>query len=141
MPPEDSISYAYLDHAGFNLIPERQAMTAKPSRVPFWRLLHDPSAVAPDIVAYPYAGAGTSQDPYAVTWIPNNDPQNPLKFGTLRKWGITLLVSCCTLSVAFVSSTYTGSIVQVEEEFGIGEEAAIVGLSVFVFGFSVRWPK
>lgn len=123
-------------HADFNLTPARQAMTTKRPRIPFWRLVYDSSAVTLDIVTYPYAGAGTPQDPYAVTWIPNKDPRNPLNFGTLRKWGITLLVSCCTLSVAFVSSTYTGSIAQVEE-FGIGEEAAIVGLSVFVFGFSV----
>lgn len=93
--------------------------------------------VTHDIVTYPYAGSGTTEDPYAVTWIPENDPRNPLNFGGLRKWSLTLLVALCTLTVSFASSTYTGSIAQVEQNFGVGEEVVVTGLSVFVFGFCV----
>lgn len=108
-----------------------------PPRIPSWRLVYDPAPITQEILTYPYSGSGTLEDPYAVTWIPNDDPRNPLNFGGVRKWCITLLVAFCTLTVALVSSTYTGSTVQIKQEFGVGEETVVSGLSVFVLGFSV----
>lgn len=107
------------------------------SRISFWRMIFDSSVVTDEMITYPYTGSGTEDDPYAVTWIPDTDPRNPLNFSVSRKWCTTILVSCCTLSVALCSSTYSGSLIQIQKEFGVGTEVAITGLSVFVLGFGV----
>lgn len=44
------------------------------SKIPFWRLVYDPAPITHEILTYSYPGLGTLDDPYAVTWIPENDP-------------------------------------------------------------------
>jgi MFS family permease len=41
------------------------------------------------------------------------------------------------LAVAFVSSAYTGGIDQILADFGIGDEIATLGISLFVLGFAI----
>ncbi|KAJ5627770.1 hypothetical protein N7490_009998 [Penicillium lividum] len=109
---------------------------AAPTKIPFWRLITDQGVVTQEIIDYPYPGSGTEDDPYAVTWIPN-DPRNPMVFSEFKKWTYTMLVAIATLAVALVSSAYTGGIVQIEEQFGIGDEVATLGVSLFVLGFAI----
>ncbi|KAJ5646062.1 hypothetical protein N7490_002434 [Penicillium lividum] len=107
-----------------------------PSKIPFWRLIFDQKVITEEVARYPYAGSGTEDDPYAVIWIPR-DPRNPMNFRAVKKWAITILVSFITLAVALVSSAYSGGISQIIEDFGVAEEVAILGVSLFVLGFAI----
>lgn len=107
-----------------------------PSKIPFWRLIFDQKVITEEVARYPYAGSGTEDDPYAVVWIPN-DPRNPMNFRSIKKWAITVLVSFVTLAVALVSSAYSGGMSQIVEDFGVEEEIAILGVSLFVLGFAI----
>ncbi|KAJ5885748.1 MFS general substrate transporter [Penicillium tannophilum] len=104
--------------------------------IPYWRLIFDASVIPREVAAHHHDGAGTDEDPFQVTWI-DNDARNPMNFGIVRKWMITLLVGINTLAVALVSSAYSGSLVEIIEDFRISEELGIVGISLFVVGFAV----
>ncbi|KAJ5798786.1 uncharacterized protein N7503_006291 [Penicillium pulvis] len=111
-------------------------MPAALTKIPYWRLVTDQGVVTQEIIDYPYPGSGTEDDPYAVTWI-DNDPRNPMLFSETKKWSYTMVVAFATLAVALVSSAYTGGVLQIEEQFGIGDEVATLGVSLFVLGFAV----
>lgn len=42
------------------------------------------------IQRHPYAGAGTTDDPYVVTWL-EGEAENPHNYSFAYKWAITLL--------------------------------------------------
>lgn len=107
-----------------------------PTKIPYWRLVFDQGVVTQEIIDYDYPGSGTEDDPYAVTWIPD-DPRNPMNFGQVKKWSFTMVVAIATLAVALVSSAYTGGVEEIEMQFGIGNEVATLGVSLFVLGFAV----
>ncbi|KAJ5385448.1 Major facilitator superfamily domain general substrate transporter [Penicillium concentricum] len=107
-----------------------------PTKIPFWRLIFDQGVVTQEIIDHPYPGSGTEEDPYAVTWIPN-DPRNPMNFSEVRKWTLTMLVAIATLAVSLVSSAYTGGLREIIMEFNIGQEVATLGVSLFVLGFAI----
>lgn len=119
--------------------------SSAPTTIPFWRLVFDQGVVTRDIIDHPYPGSGTDEDPFEVTWIPN-DPRNPMNFSEVKKWTITMLVAIATLAVSLVSSAYTGGLREIMMQFKIGEELATLGVSLFVLGFAVRlrlsrhWP-
>ncbi|THD00448.1 hypothetical protein EYZ11_000012 [Aspergillus tanneri] len=106
------------------------------NKIPYWRLVVDQGVVTQEVIDFPYPGSGTEEDPYAITWIPN-DPRNPLLFGPFMKWFITMIVAIATLAVALVSSAYTGGVTEIKREFHIGNEVATLGVSLFVLGFAV----
>ena len=110
--------------------------TTAPNKIPYWRLVFEQGVVTQEIIDHPYPGAGTDDDPFAVTWIPN-DPRNPMNFSEVKKWSFTMLVAIATLAVALVSSAYTGGIQEIMADFGIGQELATLGVSLFVLGFAV----
>jgi hypothetical protein len=107
-----------------------------PTKISYFRLVFDQGALTQEVIDYPYQGSGTEDDPYAVTWIPE-DPRNPMNFSETKKWSYTMLVAIATLAVALVSSAYTGGVVEIEEQFNIGSELATLGVSLFVLGFAV----
>lgn len=109
-----------------------------PTKIPYWRLVLDQGVVTQEIIDYPYSGSGTEEDPYAVTWIPN-DPRNPMLFSQPFKWTLTMTVAIATLAVAMISSAYTGGIAEIQQEFNIGGEVATLGVSLFVLGFAIGW--
>ncbi|KAK3615318.1 hypothetical protein LTR56_026660 [Elasticomyces elasticus] len=76
------------------------------------------------------------QDPYVVDYI-ENDARNPMLYGPVKKWSLTMLVAFATLAVAFVSSAYSGGAEEIITEFGISEEVYTLGISLFVLGFAV----
>ncbi|GAB1213578.1 hypothetical protein ATERTT37_002728 [Aspergillus terreus] len=102
------------------------------SRIPYWRLIFDQKVVTQEIVNYPYEGSGTEDDPYVVVWIPE-DPRNPMNFSSVRKWAYTILVSFVTLTVALVSSAYSGGMGQIVKDFDCGEEASHRGIAISLF--------
>ncbi|KAI1758592.1 MFS general substrate transporter [Hypoxylon sp. FL1150] len=101
-----------------------------------WRLVVDQAGVTPEVRNYEYQGSGTEADPYIVKWIPN-DPRNPMNFSNMKKWFITAIVAIATLSVAMVSSAYSGGVAKIIAQFGISQEVAILGVSLFVLGFAI----
>jgi hypothetical protein len=105
-------------------------------KIPFWRLIVDQGVVTQEVVDHKYAGSGTEEDPFAVTWLPE-DPRNPMQFSETLKWFVTLVAAIATLAVALVSSGYTGGVAEIEAEFGIGQEVATLGVSLFVLGFAI----
>ncbi|KAH8819819.1 major facilitator superfamily domain-containing protein [Xylogone sp. PMI_703] len=104
------------------------------TRLSHWRILIDQAGIVPEVVDFPYRGSGTSEDPFQVTWIPD-DSRNPQNFSMTKKWLFAFCVSFSTLAVAFSSSSYTGGIKQIVEDFHVGQEVAILGVSLFVLGF------
>ncbi|PKS08528.1 hypothetical protein jhhlp_004913 [Lomentospora prolificans] len=117
-----------------NGAPPAEAVTI--TKIPYWRMVFDQAGVTPEVANYPYSGSGTEEDPYLVTWIPN-DPRNPMLFSQVKKWFITMTVAMATLAVALLSSAYTGGIVDIMKEFHIGTEVATLGVSLFVLGFAI----
>ncbi|KAE8383216.1 major facilitator superfamily domain-containing protein [Aspergillus bertholletiae] len=108
----------------------------KPTRIPHWRLIADQGILTQEVIDHPYAGSGTEDDPYLVTWIPN-DPRNPMNFPDSQKWFYTVTVALATLAVSLVSSAYTGGVEQIMEQFNCGTEVATLGVSLFVVGFAI----
>lgn len=119
--------------------PNAGGETPQSSKIPLWRLIYDQRVVTDEIVNYPYPGSGTKNDPYVIAWIPD-DPRNPMNFKGWIRWSLTIMVSFTTLAVSLVSSAYTGGIEQVIQEFGIVQEIATLGVSLFVLGFAVCCP-
>ncbi|BDD62996.1 hypothetical protein MPDQ_002398 [Monascus purpureus] len=105
-------------------------------RIPHWRLLLDHGVLTDEILNHAYSGSGTEEDPYAVTWIPN-DPRNPMLWPKWQKWTYTLIMAVATMAVALVSSAYTGGVRQFMVQFDIGTEVATLGVSLFVLGFAL----
>ncbi|RAL17085.1 MFS transporter [Aspergillus homomorphus CBS 101889] len=112
------------------------AVAIASNKIPFWRLLTDQGVITQEIIDHHYPGSGTDEDPYAVTWLPQ-DPRNPMQFSETKKWTFTMMMALATLAVALVSSAYTGGIVEIEKDFGIGTEVATLGVSLFVLGFAI----
>lgn len=106
------------------------------TKIPFWRMILDQGAVTQEVIDYPYPGEGTTENPYVISWIPN-DPRNALDFSEVAKWSIMLLVSLVTFDVALVSSAYSGSTIEVIKDFGVSEEVCLLGVSLFVLGFAI----
>lgn len=99
-------------------------------------MIFDSGCVSQSILDHEYNGSGTEEEPYQVSWI-ENDPRNPMLFSAVSRWLITILVGMETLSVALVSSAYSGSIAEIIAEFEVSEEVALLGISLFVLGFAV----
>lgn len=112
------------------------AEAPRAQRIPHWRLLLDQGVVTSEIEEYPYVGSGTDDDPFIVEWIPN-DPRNPMLFNKNLKWAYTITVAFATFGVSLASSAYAGSIEEILKDFGIGQELATLGVSLFVLGFAV----
>ena len=103
------------------------------TRLSHWQLIRDQAGITPEVQSFPYRGAGTLDDPYVVEWL-IDDPRNPFMFSKSRKWGITLVNSLETLSVAFASSAISGGAKKIEAHFEIGSELMALSVSLFVLG-------
>ncbi|KAI1654523.1 MFS general substrate transporter [Daldinia decipiens] len=105
-------------------------------KLSYWHRQFDLPGVTPAVMEWKYRGSGTTDDPFIVDFLPD-DPKNPVKFSTAKKWGITALQAIAVLAVTFVSTAYSGGIGEVVREFRVDEEIAILGISLFVLGFAV----
>lgn len=78
----------------------------------------------------------TAQD-YKLVSFAEGDPENPKNWSKWFKWYITMVVAATCFVVALCSSIVTADIIDVEEEFHVSHEAALVPVTVFVVGFGV----
>lgn len=113
-----------------------EAATPTNNKLPHFRMVYEQASITTDIFNHPWPGAGTEDDPYVVSWTPD-DPRNPLNFSQVQKWSITALVAIATLAVALVSSAYSGGTAKIMVEFDVGTEVVILGVSLFVLGFAI----
>ncbi|KAF9893792.1 hypothetical protein FE257_009962 [Aspergillus nanangensis] len=125
----------YIDEAPLAPKPSKLVVNRTKAKGGFRDSIRDQYIVTHEIINYLYEGSGTEDDPFSVTWIPN-DPRNPMNFSAVRKWCYTILVSFVTLTVALVSSAYSGGMGQIVKDFDCKEEVAILGISLFVLGFA-----
>lgn len=75
--------------------------TSRPERIPLYRQVWDPVGLTPDVVSHAYAGSGTDEDPFIVTWIPA-DPRNPMLYSATTRWSIMMVVAMCALMVSYL---------------------------------------
>lgn len=108
----------------------------KPTPINHFRQVLDQSGITPEVANWQYHGSGTEDDPYVVVWI-DDDARNPMLYGEIKKWSLTMLVALATLAVAFVSSAYSGGTKEIIAEFGCSPEVATLGVSLFVLGFAI----
>ncbi len=112
---------------------ESQQGSSNPSH---WFLILHPHGVTDAVLHYRYPGQGTPESPYVVDFLPQ-DGSNPQQYSNPKKWTITLLQAVATLAVAFVSTAYSGGIAEIIRYFHVSTIVAILGVSLFVFGFAV----
>ncbi|KAG5927400.1 hypothetical protein E4U42_002296 [Claviceps africana] len=115
---------------------EVPGQTIKSSKQSHWSLLFDQAGVDDEVLNHKYAGQGTQESPFLVEFLPG-DARNPMTFPRPYKWTITLTTAVSTLAIAFTSSAYSGSILQVNQEFHTQTEVSILGVSMFVLGFAI----
>ncbi|KAK6538455.1 hypothetical protein TWF694_010040 [Orbilia ellipsospora] len=122
------------EHAEQENDPESQGRFG--DKIPYWKFIVDQGVLTDSIVSHRFPGSGTEEDPYRVEYIPD-DPRNPMSFAPWIKWAITMVVSFATLAISFVSSAYSGGMLEIMEEFHCSTIVAILGISLFVLGFTI----
>ncbi|KAH6610383.1 MFS multidrug transporter [Trichoderma cornu-damae] len=115
---------------------ESQQRAIPSDKVSHWRVLLDQSGVTQEVLDYNYDGQGTAESPYLVDFIPG-DKWNPMAYKDSFKWILTLIQASATLSVSFASSAYSGTLLEIVEQFNISTEVSILGVSLFVTGFAI----
>jgi hypothetical protein len=93
MPTQDSVTSSLTvasSPRGLTRDLERQRTGQRQSS--HWELVWDQTHVTPEVLNWPYKGAGTEEDPFVVEYI-ENDRRNPMLFPQWKKWMITILVA------------------------------------------------
>ncbi|RAK88465.1 MFS multidrug transporter [Aspergillus costaricaensis CBS 115574] len=83
-----------------------------------------------------WPGNGTHDVPFIISWN-ENDALNARNYDAERKGIIIAISGMSTLSVAFASSAYSGDLSAICHHFGVSDEAATLGLSLYVLGFAI----
>lgn len=72
---------------------------------------------------------------FLVTWR-TDDRQNPQNWSPARKWSIVVFLCLVEILVSALSSAYSSGIQGVEADFGITQQVALLGQSLFVVGLA-----
>lgn len=107
-----------------------------PKQHSLYRLVTDHARIDDDVLNYKYDGSGTAEDPYVVTWIPD-DAGNPMNWGKGLKWTITMIAATECFATAFSSSAFSGTIRQLIVHFQASTTLLTAGISLFVLGFAL----
>ncbi|KAK6335714.1 hypothetical protein TWF730_003092 [Orbilia blumenaviensis] len=128
--------YEFDDSQGQVLRGDLESQISNHNVISYYSFILDQGVLTGRIISHKFPGSGTSADPYRVEYIPD-DPRNPMLFAPWVKWTITMVVAFATLAIAFVSSAYSGGVQQIMDEFDCSSIVAILGISLFVLGFTV----
>jgi DHA1 family multidrug resistance protein-like MFS transporter len=71
-----------------------------------------------------------------IDWV-ENDPHNPRNWSTPKKLFVTFQICFLATSVYIGSAIYTAGVRDVTEKFEAGEVAALLGLTLFVWGYAL----
>lgn len=66
-----------------------------------------------------------------------DDPYHPLNWVFHKKVTTTMLYGFVTMSATWASSAYSAGTRQIAEEFHVGSQVAVLGTTLFLFGFGV----
>ncbi|KAG6009200.1 hypothetical protein E4U21_003053 [Claviceps maximensis] len=83
---------------------------------------------------HPLAHVPTSQDEI-VDFDGPDDPYHPLNWVTHKKVSTTFLYGLVTMTATWASSAYSAGNMQIAQEFGVSTQVAILGTTLFLFGF------
>ncbi|KAJ3548619.1 hypothetical protein NM208_g922 [Fusarium decemcellulare] len=131
--PSSSSSSATATNVADVDLEQQQSKDTKSSH---FSVILDQAGVTQAVIQHPYNGNGTEESPYVVEFLPN-DPREPVAFSRTYKWTITLLQAFAMLAVTFVSSAYSGGLVEIVKYFHVSDEVATLGISLFVLGFAI----
>ena len=84
--------------------------------------------------SHPLAHQQTAHD-VLVDFDGPNDPYRPLNWPTKKKVFTTLMYGLTTMTATWASSAYSAGTRQVAEEFHVGDQVAVLGTTLFLFGF------
>ena len=71
-----------------------------------------------------------------VSWNGPQDPQNPMNWSPRRKTLIVTAICCISFSASFSGGVFAPAALAVAAEFGVDEEVALLGISLYVLGFA-----
>lgn len=77
------------------------------------------------------------KDYIEVKWDGDDDPMNPRNMKTWRKWVVVFTLAFGSLCVTCVSSLYTTTYGQIDEEFHVSTLVSTLGLALFVWGLGL----
>lgn len=77
------------------------------------------------------------KDVHLVSWFGDDDPENPINWSQGKKFFVTFEICLLTTSVYIGSSIYSAGNMTVEEQFGVSEVVATLGLTLFVAGYGL----
>ncbi|KIW13421.1 hypothetical protein PV08_08609 [Exophiala spinifera] len=106
-----------------------------PRHLSLFRLVVDQARITQEVLKHPYPGSGTEEDPYIVSYIPN-DVGNPYNWTSSRRWTISWIAATEMLASAFASSAFSGTLRELIFDFGASTELITAGISLFVLGFA-----
>ncbi|KAG5953543.1 hypothetical protein E4U53_005005 [Claviceps sorghi] len=66
-----------------------------------------------------------------------DDPYHPLNWVTHKKVSTTFLYGLVTMTATWASSAYSAGNAQIAHEFGVSTQVAILGTTLFLFGFGI----
>ncbi|GAA5830567.1 hypothetical protein JCM3766R1_002764 [Sporobolomyces carnicolor] len=78
----------------------------------------------------------TSSAPVVPLTLAPDDPLNPRNWPTWKKIFVNFVLCLWVLSLTYASTAYVASIGAIEARFHIGQEAAILGVTLTVLGFA-----
>ena len=113
-----------------------------PSKLDRYRTTDSRSTSRNSIEGPADAVGGTKADPEKgkdfklVDWT-ENDQENPRNWSTPKKFFVTFEICLLTTSVYIGSAIYSAGIQGVTQQFGVGETAALLGLTLFVAGYAL----
>ena len=103
----------------------------------------DPTESSPLLASTPSAAPSSSHndvndhDEADLTHFPPGSPLNPRNWPSWRKWLIVAAITPTDLSVSWAASGFSPAEGNFADEFGVGEEVARLGLSLYVLGIAL----
>ncbi|CAK97142.1 hypothetical protein CBS63078_8300 [Aspergillus niger] len=76
-------------------------------------------------------------NPSVIGWYGENDPENPHNWSSGKKLWVAMLLFVYTFSVYIGSSLYTASEPDVMRIYGVGDEVAELGLTMYVLAYGL----
>ncbi|KAH7054530.1 putative caffeine resistance protein 5 [Macrophomina phaseolina] len=83
------------------------------------------------------AATENGRDMLMVTWYGPDDPDNPQNWSLGKKFFVTFEICLLTFSIYIGSAIYSAGLLDVEQDFGVSQVAATLGLSMFVAGYGL----
>jgi len=86
--------------------------------------------------SHPLAHQQTTAD-VLVDFEGPDDPYRPMNWPTKKKVSTTLMYGLTTMSATWASSAYSAGTQQIAREFNVGNQVAVLGTTIFLFGFGL----